>query len=224
MSHCRYFAAFDLFCCSGRCSVCSHRSVRCFCWSIPCFAPRVFPALGALIAAVTDFRCAGRTTRDTAAITSLCRRRRVLHCFSDHARRAYSSAASEQRRFEDRIASSMHDDLAQLNSHSPLSNYVLIGSAGYAPAARHAMLAVPDHRATDRTVSDAGPFLHEVVSPAFPAADDADRHHPACRIARSRRVRRVRHARRGHAKRRFSSASSMISPSSIFAIPAVARK
>ncbi len=108
----------------------------------PVFAPRVFPAFGALISA---------SLISAAHVAQRTRQLRVIPYVAGFAclivsaitAGAYSSAAAEQMRFEDRVASTMQDDLAQLKSNSPLVNYVLIGSAGYAPAAQHAISQFP---------------------------------------------------------------------------------
>ena len=108
----------------------------------PVFAPRVFPALGALMAAslISAADVGQRVTRLRSlpyVVAGAC------FIVSALTAGAYSSASAEQRRFEDRIVSTMQDDLAQLKSNSPLANYAIVGGAGYAPAAQHAMSQFP---------------------------------------------------------------------------------
>jgi hypothetical protein len=105
----------------------------------PVFAPRVFPANGALISAsLISAACAGHRGRLISRFAAS-----VCLIVSAITAGAYSSAAGEQMKFEDTIASTMQDDLAQLTSSAHLSRYVLIGSAGYAPAAQHTITQFP---------------------------------------------------------------------------------
>lgn len=108
----------------------------------PVFAPRVFPAIGALIcaaliSAASVARRTGRSRWIPYGVGS------VLLVISAITAGAYSSAAAEQMKFEDTIASTMQDDLAQLDSNAHLSGYALLGSAGYAPAVQHAISQFP---------------------------------------------------------------------------------
>jgi hypothetical protein len=108
----------------------------------PVFAPRVFPAIGALIAAalISAAHAAQRVERlrPIPYVTG-----GACLIVSSITAGVYSSASSEQTAFEDRIASTMQDDLAQLKTSTHLSNYVLVGSAGYAPATQHAISQFP---------------------------------------------------------------------------------
>ena len=104
----------------------------------PIFAPRVFLAMGALVSAtLISAARAGRAQRIPYIAGAVCL---VVSAITAG---AYSSAAAEQRKFEDTLASTMQDDLAQLKSSAHLSGYVLAGSAGYAPAVQHAISQFP---------------------------------------------------------------------------------
>ncbi len=103
----------------------------------PIFAPRVFPAIGALICAALIAAAHSGPRRIAFIAGSICL---VVSAITAG---AYSSAAGEQMKFEDAIASTMQDDLAQLKSSAHVSRYALVGSAGYAPAAQHAISQFP---------------------------------------------------------------------------------
>ncbi|MGA9335710.1 MAG: glucosyltransferase domain-containing protein [Rudaea sp.] len=56
---------------------------------------------------------------------------------------AYGNAAAAQKRYEDRIATRLADDLAELRSRRQVRNYVINGSAAMAPATAHAAAQFP---------------------------------------------------------------------------------
>lgn len=108
----------------------------------PVFAPRVFPAIGALISAslISAAYAGQRSGRLRPVPYALGGAFLIVSAITAG---AYSNAAAEQMKFEDTIASTLQDDLAQLKSNAPLSSYVILGSAGYAPATQHAIAQFP---------------------------------------------------------------------------------
>ena len=60
---------------------------------------------------------------------------------------AYGNAAKAQKNYEDRIANSLADDLAQLKAHRGVRAFMLDGAAGYAPVTAHVIEQLPLVRA-----------------------------------------------------------------------------
>jgi hypothetical protein len=108
----------------------------------PIFAPRVFPAFGALISgSLISAAYAGRHFYGLRLLPYVIGSACLF--ISSVTAGAYSSAAGEQMKYEDRIASTMADDLTQLKSSVHVSNYMLVGSAGYAASVQHAIAQFP---------------------------------------------------------------------------------
>lgn len=75
---------------------------------------------------------------------------------------AYGNALGEQKRYEDRIAARLADDLAELSSSQSVRAYLLDGSAGYSPIAAH--------------IAEQFPLTRWMISPYLNADDAFDTH------------------------------------------------
>jgi hypothetical protein len=75
---------------------------------------------------------------------------------------AYGNALSEQKNYEERIASRLADDLAELHTMNSVNAFLLDGTAGYSPVTEH--------------VAEQFPLMRSLI-PTYIAPDDKSRRH-----------------------------------------------
>ncbi|WP_164931786.1 glucosyltransferase domain-containing protein [Dyella sp. M7H15-1] len=110
----------------------------------PIVAARVFPSVGALISAglIALYLASHATTRRWAVyLTNTVASIWVagMLVFAG----AYSNAQSAQKHYEDRIASQLSNDLAELKANDGIQQFLLDGSAGLSPLTAHAASRFP---------------------------------------------------------------------------------
>lgn len=71
---------------------------------------------------------------------------------------AYGNALGEQKHYEDRIAASLADDLAELKIEKGIRGFLLDGSIGFSPITAH--------------IAESFPMVHSLISPYLAAADE----------------------------------------------------
>ena len=125
----------------------------------PEFEPRVLIGVGALLATgLIAMQAAlmqwGRSPRWTLAAGCM------LALGSCSFASAYGNALGEQKQYEDRIAASLADDLAQLKASRGIRRFLLDGSIGFSPITAH--------------VAEEFPMVHSLISPYLVAADGFD--------------------------------------------------
>jgi hypothetical protein len=108
----------------------------------PEIEPRVLMGVGALLtaalivmqAALRQWRRSDRWTLAVAGMLAL-----GMGSFAS----AYGNAQGEQKSYEDRIATRLADDLAELKASHSIHAFLLDGSAGYAPVTAHVIGQLP---------------------------------------------------------------------------------
>jgi hypothetical protein len=105
----------------------------------PVIMPRVFPSVGALLSAsLVALYIASAAARKTwaaylnFAFAGICALGMLVFAG------IYGDALAAQQHYEDRIASQLANDLAELNAQHGVTQFLLDGSAGYSPLTAHA--------------------------------------------------------------------------------------
>lgn len=125
----------------------------------PLMAPRVFMGVGALlsvalIVSYSALQVWGRSERWSIALGSMLAL--GMCTFAS----AYGNALGEQKRFEERIASRLADDLAEVRVTHSIHSFLLDGTAGYSPVAAHVIGQIPLIRALVPTYISADDMFH----------------------------------------------------------------
>lgn len=122
----------------------------------PEFEPRVMMGVGALlVAGLVTMRAAlakwHRSPRWTMAAGCM------LAMGMCSLASAYGNALGEQKAYEDRIATGLADDLAELKASQHIQGFLLDGDIGFAPITAH--------------IADAFPMIKVIISPYIASAD-----------------------------------------------------
>lgn len=108
----------------------------------PLIVPRVFPGVGALLAAALILlHCTLQTWNFSKSWSLLLGG--VLALGMGTIASAYGNASTAQKAFEDHIASHLSDDLAAVTQSRSLRGYLIVGEAGYAPITQHIVDQLP---------------------------------------------------------------------------------
>lgn len=108
----------------------------------PPIVPRVLPGVGALLAAALIFLHRTLKTWNFSKWWSVLLSGALALGMGTIAS-AYGNASTEQKAFEEHIASHIADDLAAITQGRSLHAYLIVGAAGYAPVAQHIVDQLP---------------------------------------------------------------------------------